>query len=83
MTFRVYDNTRYGVSSEDLVAQMGFADLDRDYQSNAGRMVPVYENGKPVMENGTPKMKPFKSHFSSDFHLVINSLSEESEILDL
>jgi len=71
-----------GVPLADILAQAGYDNLDRDYESNAGRMVPVYENGQPVIENGTPKMKPFKSHFSSDFHFVINSLSEESEILD-
>ena len=71
-----------GVPLVDILEQAGYDNLDRDYESNAGRMVPVYENGQPVMENGTPKMKPFKSHFSEDFHFVINSLSEESEILD-
>jgi hypothetical protein len=71
-----------GVPLADILAQAGYDNLDRDYESNAGRMVPVYENGQPVMENGTPKMKPFKSHFSTDFHFIINSLSEYEEILD-
>jgi len=71
-----------GKPIEEIIAQAGFQDLDRDYESGAGRKVPVYENGKPKFENGLPVTEPFKSHFKTDFHYILNSLSEESDITE-
>ena len=69
-----------GKSIEEIMADAGFQDLDRDYASGAGRKVPVYENGKPKFENGLPVTESFTTHFNTDFHYILNSLSDDSDI---
>ena len=71
-----------GNSWEDILATVGLGDLDRRYDPQTGRKVPVYENGKPVMENGVPKMTTFTTHFSTDYHYIMNSLTDEGDIED-
>ena len=71
-----------GGDIQELLAQAGFDSLERNYQSGAGRQVPVYEDGKQVMENGLPKMENFRSYFADDFHYILNSLSEYDDIRD-
>lgn len=71
-----------GKSWEDIKATIGLGDLDRQYDPKTGRKVPVYENGKIVMENGVPKMKAFKTHFSTDYHYIMNSMTDEDDITD-
>lgn len=71
-----------GGDIQELLAQAGFDTLERNYQSGAGRQVPLYEDGKMVMENGSPKMVPFNSYFADDFHYILNSLSDYDDILD-
>ena len=75
----MYNN---GSSWADILATAGLGDLDRQYDPKTGRKVPVYEDGKPVMENGVPKMKVFKTHFSTDYHYIMNSMTDEDDIRD-
>ena len=70
-----------GNTLEESLSIMGIGDdLDREYDSGAGRKVPVYENGKQKFENGTPVFKSFETHFSTDFHYFMNSLTDSGEI---
>jgi len=76
----VYQMFQGGASFEEVLGAMGAGDLDREYDAKAGRKVPVYENGKQKMENGTPVYKSFQTHFSTDFHYFMNSMTDFGEI---
>lgn len=66
---------------EDLLTKVeGLGGLPRDYKPQTGRKVPVYENGKMVMENGVPKMHTFTTHFSTDYHYIMNSMTDYDDI---
>jgi len=77
---QVYEMFIGGASLPEVLSAVGAGDLDREYDSKASRKVPVYENGKPKFENGTPVYKSFETHFSTDFHYFMNSLTDSGEI---
>ena len=76
---QVYQMFMGGASFDEVMGAFS-SDLDRDYDPKASRKVPVYENGKQKFENGTPVYKSFETHFSTDFHYFINSLTDSGEI---
>lgn len=82
-SFKEAMNVYAATNGDTLAALAVLSDktLDRAYKpGNISRKVPVYENGKPKFENGVPVTTVFTGHFSNDYHFLINSLSDPSDI---